>query len=431
MSDKKKFYPKRVIQNFGELSRDVGKWGLYCLPVVAIEMARKYWAGPGYWSSSYCESILSDTVYMAPSEEDLQPIFEMLDEALERSNMAFCEDILLELQGITSAINGLSLNCSCQSGGGGGCGGGGNSATIIAPTAESVSEGTPPDGMELIPVGDGGKCNRINYLIDNIASAVHDLNVYGATQAITSGVYILISLLAVVATQNPLMAYQVYKVMGYLEGIALFFSQQIDIDKIDAILSDDNVKKLLVCAWYEADEYDVVGGNAAMAAILSSEGFTTSELGLISAIGGVVAFSCIWYQETGSYSIYQEMTDYTGGVGCGDCAIGNVLWGYPGGLIEDYGLIEQAAIFAPNWGCGASAREVGIQFSRPVSVTDIDLISGELTPCSPSFLGYTAYLGGEEIYNSDEQPVLPLTCDQLYLLSGSDFTADVVIEEVV
>lgn len=359
----------------------------------------------------------------------------LLDYKLSGEYMASClENLITAISEQTEVLRSLQMSCSQQvncGGGGGGCGGGGNTATIIAPTAESVSEGTPPDGMEIIPQGDGGKCNRINYLIDWIGAAIHDMSTMGVGQAIQTGVYVVLSALGFIATKNPLIAYQLYKVMGYFEGIVSFFAQQIDLAKMDDVFNDVEVKKLLVCAWYEAEEYDVVGGNAAMADILSSQGFTTSEIGLVSAIGGVVAFACIWYQETGSYSIYEEMTSYTGGVGCGDCALGNVVAGYPGGLVEDYGLIEQAAEFFPGWACGENAREIAVLFSRPVNVEDIDIISGTISPCSPSALGYTFYLNGEEVHNSDTPPTLPIVCDQVYLLSASDFTADILISEVV
>ena len=430
MSDIKKFYDKRVIHDFNELLPDVGDWGIFCLPVVAVKIARKYWSMPAFWMTSYSKAVLSDREYLAPNEEELQGIFEMLDEALGSSEMAFCSDIIGALVDIKSEISGLKLSCNCG-GGSGCCGGGGNTETIIPPTAESISEGVPPDGMEIIPVGDSNRCHAINYLIDYTAAAVHDLVTFGAAQAIQTGVSILITILGVVASKNPLMSWQLYKVIGYIEGIALFFGQEIDLEKMDNILNDTDVKKILVCAWLETEEYDVIGGNDAMADILTGEGFTTPELGLLSAICGVVAWSCIWYQETGAYSIYKDMQDYEGGVGCDDCAIGNIIAGYPGGLVEDYGVIEQAAVFVAGWGCGELARELGIQFSRAVNVTDIDFISGGITPCSPSFLGYTLRLDGEEIYNSDEMPTLPIACDAIYLLSGSDFTADITITEVV
>lgn len=173
MGQKKKFYEKRVVHNFGELLPKVGEWGLYCLPVVAVDIARKYWSGPAFWPSSYSESVLSDDVYIAPSEDDLQPIIEMLDEALERSNMSFCEEILTELTGIREAIAGVNLSCNC--GGGCGCGDmtystteGGNTVTgdITQGPGETEGENDAPDGFENWQEYFIHKCRAANAIVD-------------------------------------------------------------------------------------------------------------------------------------------------------------------------------------------------------------------------------------------------------------------------
>ena len=137
---------------------------------------------------------------------------------------------------------------------------------------------------------------------------------------ILTGVDLIISILAFLATKNPLIAYQSYKVLGYLEGIAKLINAQVDLSVMDTVFNDTDTKTALVCAWYNVDEYDAVGALSSMGAVLLSAGMNSSEVAVVAAIAGTVGVSGIWFEETGGYPIYEEMNNYTEGIDCGICS---------------------------------------------------------------------------------------------------------------
>jgi len=249
---------------------------------------------------------------------------------LEYCLMAGCNvEALLEkldvlstnLGDITAAINGLELSVNCGGGcGGGTSGGSGGGGGILDVDPEDVTEETPPEGMIAITdITNLNKCHRINYLVDWVGAAIHDLNVLGVGTNVEMGTEFIVTALAFIATKNPVIAYIVWKAADYITNLAKIIKATVDIDHVDTVYNGGTTKDDLVCNLYSIDNYDVAGAVVGMTQILSAAGLTTPEIGFVIAVISYVGWTNIWYEETGLYSLSEEMNTYEGGYQCSDC----------------------------------------------------------------------------------------------------------------
>jgi hypothetical protein len=271
------------------------------------------------WRTRFGERVGNRFEYIDDEAEILNFKLEIdqLDYKLSGGYMADClEALIATIEAQTAVLQGLRLSCGNVTTGGCGCGGS-TEGKIIQPAPEDITEESPPEGMiPAVEITPDLRCRHINYLIDNIGAAIHDLNINGAGSSISGGVQWTITILFALATKNPLIAYNVYKIIGYIETLAALMNQYVDLSHMDTVYNEEGTREDLVCAWYNCPEYDTLCAYTALSSVLSAAGMNTAEIAVVAGIASTVGISSIWYDEMDYYPIYDDMNAYEGGIDC-------------------------------------------------------------------------------------------------------------------
>ena len=205
---------RRAIISSSDLLIQDGEYAIICVPIPALEIARKMVRNRGYWRTSYA-SAYNDSDYDLPSDETFDIITGYLDEFLEGTTSMDCSDFIKELDDIENAITALSL------GGGCGCGSGGGGAT--SPAVEdtdtgdiTLATGTPPPGYPSWEVYQVAKCDIATWAVQNLLDDVRwwqtiqiaTLTIAGLTAGMAS-VLSAFTLTAIIAGLLSILAYEV------------------------------------------------------------------------------------------------------------------------------------------------------------------------------------------------------------------------------
>lgn len=161
---------RRNIISANEILAKVGQYALICVPIAAVEIARKAIMFRGYWPTSYASSY-DDAFYTLPSATEMDTISEFLDEFMEATTNMDCNDLINELDDIGNAITALGASGGC------GCGSGGAGATSPADEPEDTGDitlptGTPPDGYPDWETYQVAKCNIATFIVQNLLDDV-------------------------------------------------------------------------------------------------------------------------------------------------------------------------------------------------------------------------------------------------------------------
>jgi len=314
---KKKAYDKRVVFDFADLNSKVGQWALYCLPVVAVDIARKYWSGPAFWLTSYRTEVLSDKEYLTPNEEDLGGVFEMLDEAIERSgDMAFCEDLILELQNITAAIQAQQLTCNCG-GSGGGCGNGCGGVSVSEGTEQSIQQDVtsyaPPDDR-FLPIVNSVRCNRVNGVFAWVVASLEEFDDQSILSLINFGFQFALSVISAVFAPSVIGVWMMQR-LGFMSTLGNQLNASCNIEGIVNFLN--NNQQEIICAWYSSSTRNEV--IAALEDIATREGLPTIDWLLLLSFLTTDLIAMSWYDIVEQDTLNEELNTYSGGVSCATC----------------------------------------------------------------------------------------------------------------
>lgn len=161
---------RRNIISVPDLLSQSGENALVCLPIPALEIARKLIRNRGYWRTTYALEYF-DNHYSLPDDTDFHEILAMLDEFMEATTSMDCNDLITELNDIEQAINALGGSGGC------GCGSGGGGAT--SPPADDTDTGditapggTPPDGWPDWETYQIAKCDTATFIIQSVLDDV-------------------------------------------------------------------------------------------------------------------------------------------------------------------------------------------------------------------------------------------------------------------
>lgn len=370
-SMKKRFYDKRVVHDSGHLLSQDGRYGIYCLPVIAIEIARKYWANPAMWLSSYSARVTDDKTYETPSLVDFDVIQEALDIALEETNtMPLCDDLIAILGEINQSIQAIQLTCNSTCGGGGGCGGG---VTIgegsEQATQDNVDEGEPPNSNFEVTI-DINRCNRVNGLIDWIISSIEEFDNQGIIGLINFGFQFSISVITAVYFKTIIGSWMTTR-LGYISNIANFLSVNINLEGIVTFLETN--KQELVCAWYSGDNGDVVIN--AFSDIAIREGLPLVDRAFLLSMITYDFISIGWFDVMDDPILNNELNNFSGGLPCDTCQQPN-NWDF---TISDaeWTIVENESTNG-FWddGVGFKGSAIGVTESFIGIVSDVELSLG-------------------------------------------------------
>lgn len=161
---------RRAVISATDLLLQEGEYALVCVPIPALEIARKMVRDRGYWLTSYAASYEPNS-YTLPDAATMDRITAFLDEFLEATTDMDCNDLITELNDIEQAIlaGGSSGNCGCGSAGG----------PENPPPEETLDTGdvtgptgTPPAGYLNWTHYQGVKCDIAYWLVGNILNDV-------------------------------------------------------------------------------------------------------------------------------------------------------------------------------------------------------------------------------------------------------------------
>lgn len=175
-----RFYTKagrRAVISATDLLLQEGEYALVCVPIPALEIARKMVRDRGYWLTSYAASYEPNS-YTLPDAATMDRITAFLDEFLEATTDMDCNDLITELNDIEQAI--------ISTGGAGGCGCGSGGGGETSPPEETRDTGditgptgTPPPGYDNWIHYQGVKCDIAWWIVNNIISDISWIRAVG------------------------------------------------------------------------------------------------------------------------------------------------------------------------------------------------------------------------------------------------------------
>jgi hypothetical protein len=343
----------------------------------------------------------------------------------------------LPIAGISTAIENQEITSICSPDvnvevncGSGGCSGGCDNP----PSQPGTEGGTPPENWTDPPENEDPefdrKCRVSNMMYDGLYQVINQFNKNDLEDIITTlgvgaGVGIIAAALAIVTGPVGFGL----AVLGVVTAIALtFIGQSIDLYELLTIL--DTNHQSLVCALYNST--DAQSAIDDFVQVLTDGGANTAQTNLIRAIFIIDSANTLFFTPDNSNGdkLEADLDGYISAIDCTSCAFGNFTNGDPGGEIPGPGTYTNTATHSEGWWCGEAARSITAEFNQPVVVSNITILTGVISYCSPSHNGFCLWLDGSKIYENSTPPAEPVTCDKVDILSASDFSASFVVSEV-
>lgn len=411
---------RRDIISSVDLLAQSGEYAIICVPIPALEIARKLVRVRGYWRTSYASSY-DDSSYTLPDMSTFDTITGFLDEFLEGTNDMDCQDFVNELNDIEAAIiaAGVSGGCGCGSAGGG----------EVSPPPDdtdtgdiTAGTGTPPGGYASWEEYQIFKCDISNWIINNF---IADIAWLAGAQFGTLSVAVLGT-----AFLSVLSAYTLGLLLPILYAIGNY--EQTMLEDLETIINDNFSDLLCEIVTGTTSATSMSDFIDALQTLITAE---VSDLVKRFLLQQLVSF----WQDTTEYNLLYAHKDAVdnhqvpSGGDCGDCGVecSNVFMGtgtnLGGGTFASAPLAGRHHI-ALHWNTG----------TNPCTDTcgSMETFSWE------QFTGWTDYGGGEysfkawqdsdcpytttnaTVYQSDTMPTLGVEyCGRsVEVISGTAFT---------
>lgn len=312
----KKSYEKRVINDYWEFLDKASDYGLFCLPIAAVQVARNYWSSSALWPTSYSKSVQGDRDYVVPTDEEMDVIRFVISQALEGASMAFCTDIISKLSEIADAVG--------NGGSGGGCNvtinnliqsSTGDVGTVQSITDDFDSEGEPPSGYSEV-VG-SYRCNRSNAVVDWLIAVLRSFRDGNVIYTVAVGATVAISVIAGIYAKT-LIGAELLKRLGYISSLVNALKEGVDLDLCVEFLEDN--KQEIVCAVATSGNTDEV---LSLLGQLFGSGLDAVNKAFLMAVVSYDFVAIAWYNVTGNSVLNDELNNHQGDVDCYVCTDGD------------------------------------------------------------------------------------------------------------